>query len=204
MLTLYTPPGDLPTSWCYSIAYRSGVVALGGTYSLEFYAYNPQEGLLSPNPFRRYTLETAPGVLQVALGDWQIDPGDPNDPQDDKSYLPYAYTQFTGGVVYAWLYRSGFSCEYVCGEDESGPIGWSTGDVSPYPDDPWAANPGDFGNCCVDDADLLEVLFNFGIEYNYNDSQQFKPGRGDVNCDGRVDDADLLIVLFNFGRGCGE
>ncbi len=50
------------------------------------------------------------------------------------------------------------------------------------------------GDGCVDDADLLAVLFAFG-------------GTGsnlpeDVNRDGTVDDADLLIVLFNFGAGC--
>jgi hypothetical protein len=48
-------------------------------------------------------------------------------------------------------------------------------------------------NGCVDDADLLQVLFAFG-------------GRGyrneDLNWDGTVDDADLLEVLFNFGSGC--
>jgi probable HAF family extracellular repeat protein len=48
-------------------------------------------------------------------------------------------------------------------------------------------------NGCVDDADLLQVLFAFG-------------GRGyrneDLNWDGTVDDADLLEVLFNFGGGC--
>lgn len=56
-----------------------------------------------------------------------------------------------------------------------------------------ASVPGDV-NCdgCVDDADLLQVLFNFGG----NDA------RSDVNGDGTVDDADLLIVLFNFGTGC--
>lgn len=47
-------------------------------------------------------------------------------------------------------------------------------------------------NGCVDDADLLEVLFAFG-------SCRF---RADVNCDGVVDDADLLVVLFHFGEGC--
>ncbi len=49
-------------------------------------------------------------------------------------------------------------------------------------------------NCdgCVDDADLLTVLFAFGG----SDSD------ADVNADGVVDDADLLIVLFNFGNGC--
>jgi probable HAF family extracellular repeat protein len=48
-------------------------------------------------------------------------------------------------------------------------------------------------NGCVDDADLLQVLFAFG-------------GRGyrneDLNWDGTVDDADLLEVLLNFGGGC--
>jgi hypothetical protein len=48
------------------------------------------------------------------------------------------------------------------------------------------------GNGCVDDADLLIVLFNFGNA----------GGQGDVNGDNIVDDADLLIVLFNFGAGC--
>lgn len=53
--------------------------------------------------------------------------------------------------------------------------------------------PGDVdGNGCVDDADLLQVLFAFGSQ----------GGNADVNGDGIVDDADLLIVLFNFGAGC--
>jgi hypothetical protein len=49
-------------------------------------------------------------------------------------------------------------------------------------------------NGCVDDADLLLVLFAFG-----------QTGSGlpaDVNADGIVDDADLLTVLFGFGEGC--
>ena len=50
-------------------------------------------------------------------------------------------------------------------------------------------------NGCVDDADLLAVLFNFGNSGN-------NLGREDTNCDGTVDDADLLQVLFNFGSGC--
>jgi len=48
-------------------------------------------------------------------------------------------------------------------------------------------------NDCVDDADLLQVLFAFG-------------GRGyrneDLNWDGTIDDADLLQVLSHFGSGC--
>jgi len=45
---------------------------------------------------------------------------------------------------------------------------------------------------CVDDADLLAVLFAFG-----SDDEE-----ADLNGDGIVDDADLLEVLFNFGSGC--
>jgi hypothetical protein len=55
-----------------------------------------------------------------------------------------------------------------------------------------AQQPGDVnGDRCVDDADLLAVLFAFG-----------STGTGmieDMNHDGVVDDADLLLVLFNFG-----
>ncbi|MCS7301284.1 MAG: hypothetical protein NZ556_07005, partial [Fimbriimonadales bacterium] len=58
-----------------------------------------------------------------------------------------------------------------------------------------AVLPGDVDdNNCIDDADLLQVLFAFG-------SEGFNPA--DVNCDRVVDDADLLQVLFNFGTGCG-
>ncbi|MCS6918924.1 MAG: hypothetical protein NZM28_04070, partial [Fimbriimonadales bacterium] len=58
------------------------------------------------------------------------------------------------------------------------------------------AHDGDVdNNGCVDDADLLAILFAFG-----QTGQSL--GRVDVNCDQTVDDADLLIVLFNFGSGC--
>jgi probable HAF family extracellular repeat protein len=48
-------------------------------------------------------------------------------------------------------------------------------------------------NGCVDDADLLRLLFEFGGNGYRNE---------DLNWDGTVDDADLLQVLFNFGSGC--
>jgi hypothetical protein len=55
--------------------------------------------------------------------------------------------------------------------------------------------PGDVNfDGCVNDADLLAVLFAFG-----------QTGSGlmeDLNGDGEVDDADLLEVLFHFGDGC--
>ena len=48
---------------------------------------------------------------------------------------------------------------------------------------------------CVDDADLLQVLFVFG-ERGYRAK--------DIDWNGTVDDADLLQVLFRFGDGCGN
>ena len=50
------------------------------------------------------------------------------------------------------------------------------------------------GDGCVDDSELLAVLFAFG------DTGSNLPE--DLNGDGTVDDADLLEVLFNFGSGC--
>ena len=47
---------------------------------------------------------------------------------------------------------------------------------------------------CVDDADLLAVLFAFGSTDSFLAE--------DTNGDGTVDDADLLTVLFAFGEGC--
>ncbi len=56
------------------------------------------------------------------------------------------------------------------------------------------ASAGDINaDGCIDDADLLAVLFNFGATGCLPE---------DVNADGVVDDADLLEVLFNFGTGC--
>ncbi|MCX7993896.1 MAG: hypothetical protein N2651_09540, partial [Fimbriimonadales bacterium] len=68
----------------------------------------------------------------------------------------------------------------------------------PAPAQPQAvirATPGDAnGDQCVDDADLLAVLFSFGAQ------GQNLPA--DFDEDGRIDDADLIIVLLNFGAGC--
>jgi hypothetical protein len=46
----------------------------------------------------------------------------------------------------------------------------------------------------VDDADLLLVLFNFGVTGACM--------RADLNQDGVIDDSDLLQVLFHFASGC--
>lgn len=60
-------------------------------------------------------------------------------------------------------------------------------------DDVLLNEPGDAnGDGCVDDQDLLLILFAFGSA----------GGMEDLNSDGVVDDSDLLLVLFNFGSGC--
>ncbi|MCS6918821.1 MAG: hypothetical protein NZM28_03545, partial [Fimbriimonadales bacterium] len=64
------------------------------------------------------------------------------------------------------------------------------------------------GDGCVDDADLLRVLFVFGtagsplLIDNQPLNDNFSLRHEDINGDGIVDDADLLLVLFNFGQGC--
>ncbi|MCW5933418.1 MAG: carboxypeptidase regulatory-like domain-containing protein [Fimbriimonadia bacterium] len=50
------------------------------------------------------------------------------------------------------------------------------------------------GDGCVNDSDLLLVLFAFG--------QTGSNLPEDLNNDGVVNDSDLLLVLFNFGVGC--
>lgn len=47
---------------------------------------------------------------------------------------------------------------------------------------------------CIDDVDLLAVLFAFG--------RRGSQVPEDINSDAWVDDRDLLMVLFRFGRGC--
>jgi len=50
------------------------------------------------------------------------------------------------------------------------------------------------GDQCVDESDLMAILFAFGSEGENLPE--------DVNMDGIVDDIDLLYALFNFGVGC--
>lgn len=48
------------------------------------------------------------------------------------------------------------------------------------------------GSGCVNDADLLNLLFNYGTDDAY----------ADLNDDGTVDDMDLLRLLDSYGLGC--
>lgn len=61
----------------------------------------------------------------------------------------------------------------------------------------WPIPVGDVdGNGCVDDMDLLSVLFAFGNECLSS------PCPEDIDGNNAVDDSDLLMVLFHFGEGC--
>jgi probable extracellular repeat, HAF family len=101
-------------------------------------------------------------------------------------------------TTYASLLNgSGFAEARAISPDGRYIVGWgsnaATGRYEAFLLDTGFPRRGDVDrNGCVDDADLLQVLFAFG-------------GRGyrneDLNWDGTVDDADLLEVLFNFGSG---
>jgi probable HAF family extracellular repeat protein len=78
-------------------------------------------------------------------------------------------------------------------------VGWGAMDAHGYPTAGFLLDIGFLvrsdvdGNGCVDDADLLTVLFAFGSQ---------GASDADITQDGIVDDADLLQVLFYFGVGC--
>jgi probable HAF family extracellular repeat protein len=93
------------------------------------------------------------------------------------SLLSYAYAISPNG---RYIVGQGYNA--VTGRQEAYLLDTDTGEI-----------PGDVnGDGCVDDADLLSVLFAFGNT----------GGMEDLNSDGVVDDADLLEVLFHFGSGC--
>lgn len=108
------------------------------------------------------------------------------------------WTFNVGGSTFAsgGVYETGVSVgEYeadIAGELLGGPYA----NIGGFWGAPWLApSNGDVdGSGCIDDADLLSVLFAFGN----SGCCVFQ----DVNQDGVVDDGDLLTVLFNFGQGC--
>lgn len=104
-------------------------------------------------------------------------------------------------LSYASLLSNGSILDYAFGISPYGRfivgqgLNAYTGRKEAYLLDTCAPHNGDVNlDGCVDDADLIEILFAFG--------QMGDTGRADVNCDGIVDDSDLLIVMFNFGSGC--
>jgi len=72
-------------------------------------------------------------------------------------------------------------------------VSGAAGDASHSEAIVWVIAPDTNGDGCMDDADLLAILLNFGL---------VGCSPYDLNGDGAVDDGDLLIALFNFGNGC--
>lgn len=126
-------------------------------------------------------------------------------------WTPHAFRWTSAGAedlntTYAHLLTDGshLSIARAISPDGRYITGWgfhaSTGRTEAFVLDtqPVCGHGGDI-NCdgCVDDTDVLLLLFAFGEEGT-------DLGRVDVDCNGFVDDTDLLIVLFNFGicSGC--
>jgi probable HAF family extracellular repeat protein len=96
----------------------------------------------------------------------------------------------TNGSVLVWAYAISPDGRYIVGRGYNA----ATGRTEAFLLDTGFPRRGDVDrNGCVDDADLLAVLFAFG-ERGYRNE--------DLNWDGTIDDADLLQVLFHFGSGC--
>jgi probable HAF family extracellular repeat protein len=105
--------------------------------------------------------------------------------------LNRAFRQVVGNSVLEYAYAVSPDGRYIVGQGRDAESGqylaylldtWRTGDTN--------------GDGCIDDADLLAVLFAFGGAGTGNTRHE------DIDKDGIVDDADLLAVLFAFGQGC--
>jgi len=105
--------------------------------------------------------------------------------------LNRAFRQVVGNSVLEYAYAVSSDGRYIVGQGRDAESGqylaylldtWRTGDTN--------------GDGCIDDADLLAVLFAFGGAGTGNTRHE------DIDKDGIVDDADLLAVLFAFGQGC--
>ncbi len=158
-----------------------------GSFIVYFEPPNPFHGLQINKWYRRFVAFdfTAGHVVKVGVRDlatgetWATPVG----PSADFPYW-YLINYNTGDIPTAFRFFVG------------GGTGANQGNILAVDNLAFTAfSPGDVNmDGCVDDADLLEVLFAFG------NTGTFLPT--DVNGDGTVDDADLLEVLFAFGSGC--
>jgi len=130
------------------------------------------------------------GWAQNASGQWRAFRWTENGIED----LSQTYANLlSGGSYFIAAHEVSEDGRYIVGYGYNAARGRNEGFLL---DTRCTAHNGDVdANGCVNDADLLQVLFNFGSRGN-------NLGREDVNCDGTVGDADLLQVLFNFGSGC--
>lgn len=157
-----------------------GTELLGGWSVAYGEAYDTNTGqlTLASFPSQPFLWDDSLNTAACRRGDSagnQFDDDNPTDGDHDPASECFNYAAFD---------LSGFGCPNP--SELNGIIAfWAAPSCTP--------NGGDVdGSGCIDDADLLAVLFAFGGS----------GGPEDVNCDGSVDDADLLTVLFNFGTGC--
>jgi len=148
------------------------------------------------------TLGGAESVALAVSADGSVVVGQAQDPSNNWRAFRWRQGQMENlNTAYASLLGSGSFLEAASAlsPDARFIAGWgynaATGRLEGFLLDTWRYGDTN-GDGCVDDADLLAVLFSFGAS-----------GTGDsryeeLNCDGVVDDADLLTVLFNFGNGC--
>lgn len=173
-----------------SIVYGLSEQGSGGSHVM--FRWTPTEGMTSTGAAMTPADTTADGTVVVGT---------------DSAGRPVRWTQAGGmedlNVTYASLIRSGWRLASATAISSDGRyivgIGRNTDETQSEAfllDTGCGVHNGDVTlDGCVDDADLLAVLFAFGASGS-------NLGRVDVNCDGVVDDADLLQVLFNFGQGC--
>jgi probable HAF family extracellular repeat protein len=132
------------------------------------------------------------GVAWNAAGDWHAFRWTATGGMEDLN-ITYA-SLLTNGSYLRWATAISPDGRYIVGRGYNAATGRDEAFL--LDTQGCASENGDVdANGCVDDADLLAVLFNFGNSGN-------NLGREDTNCDGVVDDADLLIVLLNFRNGC--
>lgn len=120
-----------------------------------------------------------------------------------------ALSQTGGGFDLAWNTIDGGGATFSTGggytlggtigqPDASNPL---TGGAYSLTGGFWVApcsGPQGDTNCdgCVDDADMTNIILDFGAPPSGSN------GATDVDGTGEVDDADLTIAILNFGAGC--
>lgn len=110
---------------------------------------------------------------------------------DPLETLPCVSTRVNFASVFTVIGFSGYFVDEACNPVEQGSIVFVWYDAVGY----GGGRPADL-DCddCVDDADLLRVMFATGYE----------DPLADLDGDGVVGESDLLIAIMNFASGCNN